>query len=66
MAEKAAENSRKSHILDTLAEAYYVNGQTKKALATAEEALAAAQGDSSYYVKQVERFRRAVEERSKK
>ena len=57
LAEKAAENSRKSHILDTLAEAYYVNGQTKKALAAAEEALAAAQGDSSYYVKQVERFR---------
>jgi predicted Zn-dependent protease len=57
LAEKAAESSRKSHILDTLAEAYFVNGKTKKALATAEEALTVASGDRSYYVKQVERFR---------
>jgi predicted Zn-dependent protease len=64
LAEKAAASSQQSHILDTLAESYYVNGLTIKALATAEKALAAASGDSSYYVKQVERFRRAVEEKS--
>jgi len=64
LAEKAAASSQQPHILDTLAEAYYVNGLTIKALATAKEALAAASGDSSYYVKQVERFRRAVEERN--
>jgi len=57
LAEKAAASSQQPHILDTLAEAYYVNGQTIKALAAAEEALAAVSGDSSYYVKQVERFR---------
>jgi len=64
LAERAAASSQQSHILDTLAESYYVNGLTLKALATAEKALAAASGDRSYYVKQVERFRRAVEEKN--
>jgi tetratricopeptide (TPR) repeat protein len=64
LAEKAAASSQQPHILDTLAEAYYVNGLAAKALATAKEALAAASGNRSYYVKQVERFRMAVEERS--
>ena len=63
--ERAAASSQQSHILDTLAESYYVNGLTIKALATAEKAMAAASGDPSYYVKQVERFRRAVEEKDK-
>jgi Zn-dependent protease with chaperone function len=62
LAEKAATRSQKPHILDTLAEAYYVNGLTIKALAAAEEALAAASGDSSYYLKQVERFRAELQE----
>ena len=57
LAEKAAASSQQSHILDTLAESYFVNGLITKALATAERALAAAAGDRSYYVKQVERFR---------
>ena len=56
LAKKAAAISQQSHILDTLAESYYVNGLSMKALATAEKALAAASGDRSYYVKQVERF----------
>ncbi len=64
LAAKAAASSREPHILDTLAEAYHVNGQTREALATAEEALAAATGDRSYYLEQVERFRRMVEGRS--
>jgi Zn-dependent protease with chaperone function len=65
LAAKAAASSRESHILDTLAEAHYVNGQAREALAAAEEALAAATGDRSYYLEQVERFRRMVEGRSK-
>ncbi len=65
LAAKAAAGSRESHILDTLAEAHYVNGQAREALAAAEEALAAATGDRSYYLEQVERFRRMVEGRSK-
>jgi len=63
LAVKAAASSQESHILDTLAEAYHVNGQARKALATAEEALAAATGDSSYYLEQVERFRAELQER---
>jgi len=62
LAERAAASSQQSHILDTLAESYYVNGLTIKALATAEKALAAASGDSSYYVKQVERFRAELQQ----
>jgi predicted Zn-dependent protease len=65
LAVKAAASSQESHILDTLAEAYYVNGQAREALAAAEEALAAATGDRSYYLEQVERFRRMVKGRSK-
>jgi Zn-dependent protease with chaperone function len=62
LAEKAAAISQQSHILDTLAESYYVNGLTAKALATADKALAAASGDRSYYVKQVERFRAELQQ----
>jgi Zn-dependent protease with chaperone function len=65
LAEQAAAISQQPHILDTLAESYYVNGLTAKALATAEKALATASGDRAYYIKQVERFRRAVEEITK-
>jgi Zn-dependent protease with chaperone function len=64
LAVKAAASSREPHILDTLAEAYYVNGQAREALAAAEEALTAATGDRSYYLEQVERFRRMAEGRS--
>jgi len=62
LAEKASASSQQPHILDTLAESYYVNGLTAKALATAEKALAAASGDLSYYVKQVERFRAELQQ----
>jgi Zn-dependent protease with chaperone function len=61
LAEKAAAGSRTSYILDTLAEAYHVNGQTRQALATAEQALAVASGDRSYYLEQIKKFRGMVE-----
>jgi len=61
LAERAARVSPRPHILDTLAEAYHVNGMEAEALATAERALAAASGDLSYYVEQLEKFRRVVE-----
>jgi Zn-dependent protease with chaperone function len=58
LAEEAAHASTQAHILDTLAEAYHVNGRNGQALAAAEKALAAApSADRSYYRKQVERFR---------
>jgi predicted Zn-dependent protease len=61
LAERAAQVSPRSHILDTLAQAYHVNGMETEALATAERALAAASGDRSYYSEQVEKFRSIVE-----
>jgi len=62
LAERAAADSRESYILDTLAEAYYANGQTRKALAAAEQALAAAPGDPAYYLEQVEKFRAELQQ----
>ncbi|MGD8371603.1 MAG: M48 family metalloprotease [Syntrophobacterales bacterium] len=63
LAQKAAAGSQEAYILDTLAEAYHVNGQTEEALAAAEQALAVASENRSYYMKQVERFRAIVQER---
>jgi Zn-dependent protease with chaperone function len=65
LAQKAVTVSQKAHILDTLAEAYHVNGKHREALEAAEQSLAAASGDTSYYRKQVDRFREIVEGRGK-
>ena len=63
LAQKAAAGSQEAYILDTLAEAYHVNGQNKEALAAAQQALAVASENRSYYSQQVERFRAFVQER---
>jgi len=62
LAKRAASVAQKPYILDTLAEAYHANGQTKQALATAKQALAIASGDLSYYQQQVERLSQEVED----
>lgn len=49
-----------SHILDTLAEAYFVNGLYREALETGLKALAHATGREAYYRSQVDRFRKAL------
>jgi len=56
LAERAARASPVPYVLDTLAEAYHVNGRDEEALEAAEAALEAATENRSYYVKQVERF----------
>jgi Zn-dependent protease with chaperone function len=61
LAERAVLALPRPHTLDTLAEAYHVNGMVEEALATAERALAAASEERSYYVKQVEKFRSIVD-----
>lgn len=63
LAERAARISPQPYLLDTLAEAYHVNGRDEEALEAAESALEAATENRSYYVKQVERFRGLVERR---
>jgi len=62
LAERAARISPQPYLLDTLAEAYHVNGRDEEALEAAESALEAATENRSYYMKQVERFRGLVRE----
>ena len=57
LADQAARISPEPYVLDTLAEAYHVNGRNDEALKAAEGALEAATENRSYYIKQVERFR---------
>ena len=47
------------HIWDTLAESYYVNGMHAQAVEAARRALALARENRSYYVGQLEKFRKA-------
>ena len=56
----AAELMPRTHILDTLAESYYVNGDFKKALQTGKQALGLASDNRDYYLKQVIRFEKAI------
>ena len=56
LAQRAVAVDRQAHVLDTLAESYFVNGDVSSALATAKEALALAKKDKSYYRQQIKRF----------
>ena len=47
------------HVLDTLAQSYYVNGMFAEAEDTARRALAAAGGNRGYYQEQLEKFGRS-------
>ncbi len=46
-----------SHVYDTLAESYFVNGLHAEAIEAGEQALKLAKGNRSYYRKQLEKFR---------
>ncbi len=59
-AQKAASLKAESHILDTLAECFYVNGFYKQAIATEKEALRRAKRNKQYYRRQLQRFQRAL------
>ncbi|MFZ0611702.1 MAG: M48 family metalloprotease [Desulfobacterales bacterium] len=60
LAKAAASLLAEPHILDTLAESYFVNGQYANALSTAQQALRLARDNSTYYRQQVEKFRKAA------
>ena len=47
-----------SHIYDTLAESYFVNGRNEEAIAAGERALELAKDNRSYYKEQIKKFRR--------
>ena len=57
MAKRAVEKERNSTYLDTLAQAYFVNGYHQLAVETAKEALDLAKDNKEYYIKQLEKFR---------
>jgi len=60
LARRAAGLSREAHVLDTLAESYYINGLYRQAVATGEEALSRSKGDKAHFIDQVEKFRKAL------
>ena len=60
LAEKAAELEESPHILDTLAECYYVNNQFEKAVSAELRALDLAVKNRTYYEKQLRKFKEAA------
>jgi Zn-dependent protease with chaperone function len=60
LAQEAARLQEAPHVLDTLAEAYFVNGKFAEAVAAGRRALAAAGGDRSHYEAQLEKFEAAL------
>lgn len=60
LALRAAALSSEAHVLDTLAEAYYVNGDFKNAIAAGERSLDAAGENYTYYQDQLKKFRAAT------
>jgi Zn-dependent protease with chaperone function len=62
LAKKAAMLVEESHIFDTLAESYYVNGMFKEAIAAGTQALQLAKVGRSYYEQQLKKFIKASEE----
>ena len=63
LAEKAAEIEKSPHILDTLAESFYVNSQFEKAVAAEMGALDLATKNRTYYENQLAKFKAAAKNR---
>ncbi len=59
LAQKAASIKQAPYILDTLAEAYFVNGEREKAIETIKKAIEMKPENRSYYLKQLEKFSNA-------
>ena len=59
LAKMAIELDRSSHVYDTLAESYFVNGLNMEAIQAGEQALKLAKGNRSYFKKQLDKFRQA-------
>jgi Zn-dependent protease with chaperone function len=64
LAERAAEIKPAAHILDTLAEALYVNGRFEEALAVGNQAMekVGPKDDQAHFEKQLEKFEQALDE----
>ncbi|MGD2269607.1 MAG: M48 family metalloprotease [Desulfobacterales bacterium] len=62
LAEKAVELQISPHILDTLAESYYINGMYNEAIVAETRALKLVKGNRSYYEQQLQKFQNAGKE----
>ena len=60
LALKAADLEKSPHILDTLAESYYMNGRLEEAVSTELHALRIAKKERSYYENQLKKFRQKI------
>ena len=60
LAKLAVEIEPSSHIFDTLAESYFVNGMNQEAIEAAERALKLTKENRAYYKEQLEKFRKAT------
>ena len=61
-AQKAAALKQSPHILDTLAESYYVNGKIKEAVSAQRQALNLVKKNRSYYKNRLEKFMKDAQE----
>jgi Zn-dependent protease with chaperone function len=66
LAQDAARMSEQSHIMDTLAEAYYQNSMFREAYEAAERALKIASDNRAYYKDQLEKMKKALKEKKMK
>lgn len=60
-ASRAVALKREDFILDTYAEALFVNNDVQSAVAVAKEALGAAKGDKQHFIEQLQRFEKALD-----
>lgn len=65
-ASMAANLKPAGHILDTLAESFFINGYVERAIATEEEALKKDLSKTDYYQAQIQRFKKARKSQSGK
>jgi tetratricopeptide (TPR) repeat protein len=66
LSQRAADLAPKPHILDTLGESYFINGQYEEAVRALELAIAARPENLPYYEKQFNKFKKYREEAKKK
>jgi hypothetical protein len=62
LAKMAIELDRSSHVYDTLAESYFVNGMNAEAIQAGMQALKLARGNRNYYKQQLEKFKQAAKQ----
>jgi len=60
LSKKAVTLLKAPHILDTLAESYFVNGKYEKAIAAELRALELVKSNRSHYKKQLDKFRESA------